>query len=350
MRKTTSILLLVITVFCLWTAGLRHEPLLRLRAQHHLAAAEPLENAPPLLAFTTIALGGFRGLLVDVMWLRVSYLQEQGRYYELVQLSDWITKLEPRATEIWIFHARNMAYNISVMMPDPENKWRWVRNGVLLLRDEGLIYNPGDSDLYCEIGWLFQHKIGGRIDNAAGYYKDKWAQEMNTLWGGARPDYQKLSVAPEAVRRMKKGYKLFPDLMREIELEYGQLDWRLPESHAIYWAYRGKKHAGKTQLLSCDRMIFQSMSALFKHKLEAERSMDLLPGTLKAYEEALKRHEDDTAVKIAYRYFLGNAVISLNQAGFGAKAREIFGKMKEELSPSMPDMGFEEFLTRAASE
>ena len=29
-----------------------------------------LENAPPMLAFTTVALGGFRGLIANALWVR----------------------------------------------------------------------------------------------------------------------------------------------------------------------------------------------------------------------------------------------------------------------------------------
>ena len=33
-----------------------------IRYDKHLTDADPLENAPPLVAFTSVALGGFRGL------------------------------------------------------------------------------------------------------------------------------------------------------------------------------------------------------------------------------------------------------------------------------------------------
>ena len=43
-----------------------------------------------------MALGGFRGLLADILWIRAISLQEQGKYFELVQLADWIQKLQPK--------------------------------------------------------------------------------------------------------------------------------------------------------------------------------------------------------------------------------------------------------------
>jgi len=51
------------------------------------------QTAPPVLAFTTVALGGFRGLIANALWIRAIELQEQDKYFEKVQLTDWITKL-----------------------------------------------------------------------------------------------------------------------------------------------------------------------------------------------------------------------------------------------------------------
>ena len=79
-----------------------------------LTRAQPLENAPPVLAFTTVALGGFRGLISNLLWARAADLQEEDKFFEMAQLADWITKLEPHYTQVWIFEAWNMGWNISV--------------------------------------------------------------------------------------------------------------------------------------------------------------------------------------------------------------------------------------------
>ena len=102
-----------------------------------------ISNAPPVLAFTTVALGGFRGLIANALWIRTTELQEDGKYFEAVQLADWITKLQPHFSQVWANQAWNMAYNISVKFPNPEDRWLWVQRGIELLRDQGLQYNPG---------------------------------------------------------------------------------------------------------------------------------------------------------------------------------------------------------------
>ena len=337
MNKLASIALLILALVLLWTAGTQNEPMVRSRELYHLDSTAPLNNAPPVVAFTTVVLGGFRGILTDVLWLRASYLQEEGKYFELLQLSDWITTLEPRCTEIWAFHAWNMAYNVSVMMSEPEDRWRWVKNGIVLLRDEGLSYNPGDPDLYCELGWLFQNKIGGRTDRAHLYYKQKWAVEMNDLLGGPTPDYARLAADPAAAARLTKDYKLDPAVMKQVDAAYGPLDWRLPDTHALYWAWRGNQCANAKTSLPCDRMIYQSMVSTFMHGRLLLRSgespsetfpyPEILPNVMKAFDHALARHPD-ASIRSAYVLFLQNAVYVLHVVGQEEEARRVFEMAK----------------------
>ncbi len=133
------------------------------RREMKLVINEPLENAPPSLAFATVAMGAFRGLVVDILWMRADTLKDKGLYFDAKQLADWITVLQPRFAGVWQFNAWNMAYNISVAIPPerPEERWRWVRNGYELLRDRGIKVNPKSVELYRELAMIFQHKIGG---------------------------------------------------------------------------------------------------------------------------------------------------------------------------------------------
>ena len=62
------------------------------------------------------------------------------------------------------------------MMAEPAERWQWVENGIRLLRDDGLRYNPRDARLHFELGWLFQHKIGARADRAWPYYQRRLAE------------------------------------------------------------------------------------------------------------------------------------------------------------------------------
>jgi hypothetical protein len=143
----------------------------------------PLENAPPTLAFATVAMGAFRGLVVDILWMRADKLKDEGQFFDARQLAEWITTLQPRFASVWEFHAWNMAYNISVAIPasQPEQRWRWVKNGYELLRDKGIPLNPKSINLYRELGRILQHKIGGVSDDCHEYYKLQMVEMLEPL-------------------------------------------------------------------------------------------------------------------------------------------------------------------------
>ena len=59
--KLRSLLLLMLIGVLLVGAGFVQQSLNRDRDRLGLTRVQPLENAPPVLAFTTVALGGFGG-------------------------------------------------------------------------------------------------------------------------------------------------------------------------------------------------------------------------------------------------------------------------------------------------
>jgi hypothetical protein len=349
--------LVLLAALC-WTGVARVERSLNLdRDRLGLTRVEPLQNAPPLLAFTTVALGGFRGLISNLLWVRMMELQEQDKFFEMQQLADWITKLEPHFVQVWAVQAWNMAYNISVKFKETEfgvypDRWRWVKAGIELLRDEALKYNPYEPLLYRELAWIFQHKIGHFLDDANLYYKQQWANEMTRIFGMGRPDFEALlnprtEEDRERVRLLTEVYKMDPAFVRKVDEEYGPLEWRLPEAHAIYWAARGLEMAEKNprrvntnDLIRLRRVIFQSMLMSFRRgrlipdyvnrRFEFGPNLDIIPKVNYAYEQAM---EEDPAnrdnIKIAHRNFLRDAIYFLYTAGRETEAQRWFGYLAE---------------------
>jgi len=181
-------------------ASTRLNPINSARKEMALISNEPLENAPPSLAFATVAMGAFRGLVVDVLWMRAEKLKEEGQFFDAKQLADWITILQPRFAEVWDFQAWNMAYNISVAMPASQwqERWRWVRNGYELLRDKGIEKNPHSILLYRSLAWIFQHKMGGVTDDCHKHYKRELALGIRPLLGDQSKEFfEAISNAPE---------------------------------------------------------------------------------------------------------------------------------------------------------
>lgn len=341
--------LLAAAIFLFWAAWAFRPPAPRPAGQNKPATRDA--QTPPLMTLSAVALGGFRSLIVDALWMRLITAQAAGQVFEIAQLADWITRLEPEFSAVWAFHAWNMAYNISVLYSNPEHRWQWIRNGIQLLRDNGLQLNPHAPDLYRELGWLYQHKIGQDWDDLHLYYKVALAREMTELFGGPR---LALSPAGSEPKKMRDEYKLLPDAMQAIENEYGALDWRRPETHALYWAWRGRRAAAPGQdPAACDQMIAQALAAAFRQgrlffdpagaAYIATPQIALLPGALKAYADARQREPADN-LKAAYINFLAEAVFILHAYGRDPAAKKIFDKMAAE--GALADRNFENFIRR----
>lgn len=398
-------LLLCSSIAVLTCISLVQKEMNRIIIENKLTDTDPVENAPPIVAFTTVALGSFRGLLADILWLRATELQDAGNYFEMVQLASWITKLQPRFAGATAYLAWNMAYNISVTCSSFEDRWRWVQRGIELIRDDALKYNPADPMLYKEIGWIYQHKVGNVMDDANLYYKNQMAIMLMKVFGGPEPNWKELSMAPvtekdfldkfpkddvfwtalnssgymtidklsEAFREtgvlpekftkalndpnrekyilsylraswLRSVYKLDPKLIYKINLKYGNLDWRSPESHAIYWSELGLEKCPKHSDINLERMITQSLKDAFMggKLLTVDKdnyasvitvpNLNLADAVRKTYIDAYENNKSNS-FRSALENFTKDAIIVLYTYGNYTKAKEYFDIQKKE----MPD-------------
>ena len=287
---------------------------------NHLRFEGDVNSAPPLVAITTMALGSFRGLIADVLWIRADNLKDQGNYIETVQLANWITDLQPTFSGMTVYLAWDMAYNISVTCSRREDRWRWVQEGIRLIRDKALAYNPEDPDLYADLAWTFQHKMGQALDDANQYYKNQWGLGMNRIIG-VSPDWEKYQGRPLGEKAFSERWdknhplwkiepgitdfrsllafymekdalpesfaaslgaeeydalnwimranwlhantKMDPAVILEINTEYGDLDWRTMEAQSIYWSVVALKKMPEHHSLRCERMITQALAISF---------------------------------------------------------------------------------------
>lgn len=378
-----------------------------------------VEGAPPMVAFTTVALGGFRGLIADFFWLRAISLQEEGKYFEMVQLASWITKLQPKSTATAAYLAWNMAYNISVTFSMPEDRWRWVNKGIDLYH-EAIQYNPNDPILYKELGWIYQHKLGNILDDAQRYYKWQMALQMYQILGEHYPDWNKLAAAPRnekaLLQQMKNGTQFMQDLQTEgysglnvlsekfrnaggilpenaaklltdlkdmellmgylrvkwlydrflvdpsvvagINKKYGDLDWFLPESFAIYWATLGTERSPERKNVDCSRMITQSMQVTFTNgrmlypgKIPSMSfllipNLSVVDAVRESYQLAMKENPTVPSFLHAYQNFMSRAVLTMFSYGQYTKAREYYNSLRTDYKKSHKAgyMSFEQFV------
>jgi len=450
----------VLAVVFITAAGSRLDFINSQRLEMKLISNEPLQNAPPSLAFATVAMGAFRGLVVDILWIRADRLKEQGQFFDAKQLAEWITVLQPRFAKVWEFQAWNMAYNISVAIPaeQPNQRWQWVKNGYELLRDRGIPLNPKSILLYRELARIFQHKIGATMDDAHQYYKLQLALAMEPLLGPADDAwFEALAKAPtdwnrinsdanivpliaalkaadktfedddrfignylslrqnpvrfapaafNVIDRFRRSraladfdifakawqlrniWKLDPELMLELNQKYGPadfsepnkhspLDWRHPDTHAIYWAVKGLREAGKKGVtkagkkeytideINTDRIVAHSLQNLFRYgkifiydvnttaQVEQPPQSSETTAANKPAKEIFLRpdlrmfspyndavteiinkytepgNDDQSTYQVQQRNMLTNALFSFYQAGHKQQAQKIYDQVRK---------------------
>lgn len=181
---------------------------------------DPIEGAPPIIAMAN-AIGALRPIVTDYLWIKLARMKEKGQFYEASSLASWITKLQPRFPEVWAFHGHNMAYNISVLTNTPAERWSWVNQGIDLVRNQGLRYNPNDLGLNKEIAFWFAHKIDGVSDDAHLHYKRELAREWHYLLGVPPYDIasreawiQEIANAPDTLDEL---LRLHPEVQTVID-------------------------------------------------------------------------------------------------------------------------------------
>ncbi len=173
----------IVMCLALLTSGSLAVQLSGIAGRAKLTYADRAEDSQSWEVAMGIAMGAFRGIFVNFLWIRANDLKEAGKFYEAIELAKAITKLQPRFPRVWVFHAWNLAYNVSVSTQTPQERWQWVNDGIRLLRDQGIPANPNEMLLHKELGWIFLHKIGGYTDDANAYYKRELAKEWTFVLG-----------------------------------------------------------------------------------------------------------------------------------------------------------------------
>jgi hypothetical protein len=313
------------------------------------SSATPLEGgAVRQVVLASAGLGLFRALAVDFLWLRAVRLQENGQYFDAALLSRLITSLEPRISQVWNFQAYNLSYNISRTFPPPE-RYPWVLQGIELLKDEGLRFNPRSASIHHQLAFLFQHKIGLDFDDAGYLYRSELARAF------------------EVSRQSREGLELFrkwrlePERLQALEGKLGvDLDFRAAESHALYWAEQGLEALGQDSSSSgipvlVERQLRHAANAsllqLFSggHPIRApvtqargERLYAFVPdlrfleaGGRVLEAELAARRPAAAALEEAYTDYLKKAISYLFLSGRRGEAEALFEKQRERLRPSI---------------
>ncbi len=127
--KGKTLLYLLGAVCFLIASALRIEPVNDLRLQSELEPENPFVESQMTseLRLPLPALSIFRSLAINYLWIRAEDLKAAGQYFDALHLSRLICALQPNLAAVWDFQGWNMAYNISVGVPTPPERWNWVR-------------------------------------------------------------------------------------------------------------------------------------------------------------------------------------------------------------------------------
>lgn len=157
------------------------------------------------------ALGGFRGIAADILWMKMDEYWHGGFWDRMVPLLRTVTLLDPHFLTAWDTAGWHFLYNLTVEADtkitdagkrgDEAARQQWQRerqkfvdNGLAVYK-EGVAWNPDKYDLYMELGWSYFDKLDD-YDNAA-----IWLKKAARIPG--HPDYVE--------RVLAHGYERKPD-------------------------------------------------------------------------------------------------------------------------------------------
>ena len=107
--KIIQLIAAFLLIICMIGAGSLLNPILDESDKSRLRYTNiSVEGAPPIVALGT-AIGALRGLIVDYLWIKANMMVDRGQYYQVMEDTDLITKLQPRFAPVWVFHGHNMS-------------------------------------------------------------------------------------------------------------------------------------------------------------------------------------------------------------------------------------------------
>jgi serine/threonine protein kinase len=238
--------------------------------------------------------------------------------------------------DYFLLYAWDVSYNLTTNVASLDSRWQLLLSAITRLRDEGLKEFPEDMQLHRELAWFFQHRLGALkvADDApvggVSSFRRSGQDEADPDQIYFRYQWFKLVEQARANGRLNSQLKLDPALMKSVDAQYGPLDWRLPESHAIYWSQRRlsmQPAPTPDDTRTLQRIIFQSLQLGFQHgkvvgqptptEMRLERNLDLVPKVNASYEHQLATTDPGlkTSLQNAQRNFLCDAVVALHEAG-----------------------------------
>jgi len=179
-----------------------------------------------------LSMGGFRNIISDILMVRLQYFIEENDFVEVQYLSKLIQELNPDSANLTIFNAWNLAYNVTIVIPDEQTKWYFLNSAVELLT--GAITDENsqkNARLRYELALLFLNKLSN-VSQEETFYVELWNKKygLKKNLEDNRPTFDKL--------------KIDIDVARHLDEIYGMQDWRTSTPYIRYNAFMAKEKIG----------------------------------------------------------------------------------------------------------
>ena len=249
-------------------------------------------------------LGGLRGIIADMLWMRTLRMEEQGRRYEQVALLQGIIQMQPHFTSVWAYQAHVLVYDLGSvsLSPDVAESYRWIRRGIDVL-EEGIEQNPSGHLLHYELAGVYQHKLSPFSIN-----KDVWPQLV------AEWQTELRNRAEREGRPPPEGLDAYMGLRKARE---------------HYLLAAEKPDISASRKLLCERFAIRCL----------ERMGDFR-GAEAGWRELHKRYKPGTwghrVVERFFRGFMRTLTAEFLVAGKLAESRDAYGRMREYFGEALP--------------
>ena len=196
------------------------------------------------------ALGGFRSLVADVLWIEAMTDWEQVEYGKMNVKFSTVTTLVPHNVMFWDMAGWHMAYNASVAAMDDRTEPKIAvrkkrqREYFLLGKDyieRGIANNPQSAILNHQLGEIYQRKFEDHLAASAAY--ERAAACPDALSYEKRMAAYELAKVPgyerEAWQRLRALYDMGPqERLPTLEKDLRELEEKLglPPEQRVYKA------------------------------------------------------------------------------------------------------------------
>lgn len=129
------------------------------------AAVTSIKGPTPVLI---AALGGFRTVAADLLWMKVDNLWDGGAWYLLPSVMESVVQLDPYFLLAWQVYGWHLAYNLNAESLLDVDKRYWLDQGLQVL-ERAVMINSDSSEMTQELAWALYDRAHD-LDKAAEYF------------------------------------------------------------------------------------------------------------------------------------------------------------------------------------